>query len=225
MAYAITLSALGILLIIWAGSLSGWFWLLSWLGVNLILLGLAHASGHHRLYSKRADGTLPLWSRLLHLPLLLVTWATWHLYRLSSREAAWHEITPKLVIGRRLIPRELPGEFSNYIDLTTEFEESLPHRESPGYQAVPMLDGSALPAEALLAAVQKLKPGRTFVHCAQGHGRTGLFAVAVLLHQGTAKTVAEALALLREKRPLVRLNDRQKAVVEQFLILLKSSVK
>jgi len=225
MNYAVTLSILGIVLIAWAVSLAGWFWLLAWLGVNLIQLAIAHATGHHRPYAKQADGTLPLWSKLWHLPFLLFTWLTWHLYRVTSREAAWDEISDDLVIGRRLLPHEQPGDFVNYVDLTTEFAEPQPHRDSPGYQSFAVLDGSAPKPEALLVSVRSLKPGRTFIHCAQGHGRTGLFVLAVLLHQEKVKTIEEGLALLRQKRPKVRLNAHQLKVAGQFLTQLHASAR
>lgn len=220
MPYAITLTAIGTLLIFWASSLSSWFWWLIWLGISLIILGFAHATGHHNLYGKRADGTLPLWPKLLHLPFLLFTWATWRIYRMTSREDAWNEITNELVIGRRLLAHEQPGAFTNYLDLTAEFDEPLPHRQLPGYQSFLILDGSAPKAADLLAIIKSLKPGRTFVHCAQGHGRTGLVALAILLHNGKAKTIEEGLALLRQKRPKVRLNTKQMKTAQEFQQLI-----
>jgi protein-tyrosine phosphatase len=53
-------------------------------------------------------------------------------------------------------------------------------------------------------------PGRVYVHCAQGHGRTGLFAAAVLLARGAAATPAEAVARVRAVRPGVRLKPAQR---------------
>src|SRR5205809_1011561 len=104
----------------------------------------------------------------------------WHLMRLISREPARNMVTQQLVVGRRLLAYEREDEFDNFVDLTAEFPEPFPIRSSPSYRSFPILDGSAPSPEALRVAVTSLRPGRTFIHCAQGHGRTGLFALAVL---------------------------------------------
>ncbi len=221
MAYAISLIALGLLLIGWAGSLAGWFWVLAWLGMNMVALGLAHATGFHQLYGKKPDGTLPFSTKLLHFPFLLFAWVTWQLYRITSHEAAWNEVTKDLVIGRRLLANENPDDFTNYIDLTSEFDEPPTHRRRSGYKCVGMLDGSTAKADVLLTALKALPPGRTYIHCAQGHGRTGVFAIAYLLFRGEAKSVDEALKMLKAARPKVQLNRQQRTVAEAFAALLK----
>ena len=69
--------------------------------------------------------------------------------------------------------------------------------------------GAAPDPEALHAAVASLRPGRTFIQCVQGHGRIGLFALALLLHAGVARSVEEGLAMLSAARPGMRLNREQ----------------
>src|SRR4030095_7030576 len=110
---------------------------------------------------------------------------------LFSREPAHTEVNEQLVIGRRLLSSEMKGDFENYIDLTAEFVEPAAIRRRDGYRSFPILDGSAPSPEALEAALSGLRSGRTFVHCAQGHGRTGLFAVALLLRSGAVRTIEE----------------------------------
>jgi protein-tyrosine phosphatase len=51
--------------------------------------------------------------------------------------------------------------------------------------------------------------GTIYIHCAQGHGRTGMFAAAVLLSSGQAATPEEALRLVTSARPGVRLSGDQ----------------
>src|SRR5215510_3209380 len=94
----------------------GWFLLAIWPGCDFLALGIAHARGVHRIFGKRPDGSLPLWSWLVFFPLILYTCAVWHLIRLFSREPAHNSITDDLVVGRRLLPGELNGEFANYVD-------------------------------------------------------------------------------------------------------------
>ena len=209
MKYAFTLTLLGIALILLSASTGASGALLIWLGCDFLLLGIAHFRGAHGLFGKRPDGTLPLWSWIVFGPLLLLSVAVWHLFRLLSPEPAFNRVSDRLMVGRRLLSAERPDEFANYIDLTAEFAEPRIIREAAGYVAFPVLDGSAPSPERLRAAVVRLQPGATFVHCAQGHGRTGLFALAILLSSGAVRSVEEGLGVLTKARPAIRLNAQQ----------------
>ena len=81
-------------------------------------------------------------------------------------EPAQNEVTEQLVVGRRLLPSEFDGEFNNYVDLAAEFWEPAIIRESASYRSFPILDGAAPAPEALREAINTLRPGRTFIHCA-----------------------------------------------------------
>jgi protein-tyrosine phosphatase len=59
-------------------------------------------------------------------------------------------------------------------------------------------------------------PGRVYVHCAHGYGRTGLVVTAVVLARGGAETPAEAIAAVRAVRRGVRLMPSQLAALERF---------
>ncbi len=147
----------------------GWMLLAVWLGGGFLVLGIAHAWGYHHIFGKRANGSLPLWSWLVFLPFLLYTGAVWHVLRLISREPALNEVTEGLVVGRRLLPGEIKGDFENYVDLTAEFPEPRAIRNRAGYISFPVLDGAAPSSVALQDAIRRFRPGRTFIHCAQGH--------------------------------------------------------
>src|SRR5512147_958145 len=167
MSYRHLLTFLGVVLVV-LGLIEGrWFLLAVWLGSDFLALGVAHGRGLHGVFGKRADGTLPFWSWLVFLPLLIYTAAVWHLIRLFSREPARGAVTEQLVVGRRLLASELQGEFDNYVDLTAEFAEPRAIRRAPSYRSFPILDGAAPTPEALRRAVAGLRPGRTFIHCAQ----------------------------------------------------------
>jgi hypothetical protein len=194
----------------------GWMLLAVWMGGDFLILGIAHARGFHRIFGKRPDGSLPLWSWLVFLPLLLYTSAVWHIFRMASLESAQNVITEDLVIGRRLLPGELKGEFVNYVDLTAEFPEPVAIRWRDGYLSFPVLDGSAPRPDALREMMNCLRPGKTYVHCAQGHGRTGLFALAVLLKSGDVQTIDEGLEKLRRVRPGINLTAIQRRCIEEF---------
>jgi hypothetical protein len=216
MSYRHLLTILGLLLIVIGVIERGW-WLPSvWLGANFLALGIAHAAGAHRVLGKRSDGSLPLWSWLVFLPLYTYTTAVWYVLRILSREPAQNTVTDNLVVGRRLLPSEVDGQFDNYIDLTAEFAEPPAIRRSAAYWCFPILDGSAPDPKVLREAVDRLRPGRTFVHCAQGHGRTGLFALALLLRTGTVRTVEEGLRMLRTVRRGTSLSRTQRQCIENF---------
>jgi hypothetical protein len=194
----------------------GWLLLIAWFGCNFFAVGIAHALGAHGIFGKRRDGSLPFWSWLAFFPLIAVSIAVWYGLRLVSGESAQHAVTNDLVIGRRLVPSEVEGEFANYIDLTAEFCEPRAIRRSTGYICFPILDGSAPDVESLREMIARLRPGRTYIHCAQGHGRTGLFTLALMLNSGAVKTVAQGLEKLKAVRPRVGLSAVQRKCIEEF---------
>lgn len=194
----------------------GWAIVMLWPGADFAILGIAHAKNAPGIFGKRSDGSLPIWSWAIFFPLLIYTNIVWVIATLLSREASQNTITDDLVVGRRLSPREVAGEFVNYIDLTAEFPEPTAIRRLKGYQCFPILDGGAPRVKDLNAAIESLRPGRTFVHCAQGHGRTGLFALAILLKRGLVRNPEEGLQKLRTSRPGIRLNKTQRQCVESF---------
>jgi hypothetical protein len=216
MSYRHLLTLLGIVLVVLGLVERGWFLGAVWLGSDFLVLAIAHGRGSHRVFGKRADGTLPLWGWLVFFPLLIYTAVVWHFVRLFSREPASNAVNEQLVVGRRLLATELEGEFDNFVDLTAEFSEPSAVRSSPSYCSFPILDGSAPSPEALRAAVASLRPGRTFIHCAQGHGRTGLFALAVLLRSGVARSVEDGLRMLSAVRPAIRLSRQQYRCIQIY---------
>jgi hypothetical protein len=216
MKYRHTLTLLGVVLILLGLVERSWFLVLIWLGCNFLILGWAYSRNYHRIFGKRTDGSLPLWSWLFFFPFLIYTMFIWHLVRLFSREPSQSTVSEHLVVGRRLLTFEVDGQFDNYIDLTAEFHEPLTIRRSHSYQSFPILDGTSPTPKALRAALAGLRPGRTFIHCAQGHGRTGLFALAVLLSSGKAQNVEDGLEMLTVVRPGIRLSKDQHACIYAF---------
>jgi len=198
----------------------GWLLLSVWLGCDFLVLGIAHGCSAHRVFGKRSDGSLPLWSWIVFLPFLLYTNVVWQIVRTLSREPAHNKVTDNLLVGRRLLPGELDGDFVNYIDLTAEFSEPTAIRRSVAYQCFPILDGSAPDPKALHAFVGSRRPGKTFIHCAQGHGRTGLFALAVLLKSGATRTVSDGLKNLKAVRPGIALTAIQRRCIEDFAAVM-----
>jgi len=194
--------------------------LLCWPGCNFLWLGVAHFTGNHRAFGKRRDGTLPWWSKLLHFPLLSFTTVVWHVERLLKREPACNRVDEHLVVCRRLLSHEVSGECVNFVDLTAEFEEPHAIRQRAGYISYPILNGDAPTPESLLALVSRLEPGQTCVHCAAGHGRTALFALALLFWWGTVTDIETGLQVLRAARPGIHLSRQQLLCIESYAKLV-----
>lgn len=142
----------------------------------------------------------------------------WHLYRLTSREDAFNSIGDDLVVGRRLLPGEVPDEFDHYVDLTSEFEEPRSIREKEGYLCMPIMDAGVPTRLELEHAMARMAKGRTYIHCAQGHGRTGLFALALLYQRGRVANAEDGLKLLRQTRPAISLNRQQQRFIAEYMM-------
>jgi protein-tyrosine phosphatase len=197
--------------------LGAWWHLLHWFALSCFALSAGYAGLGPRVFGKRPDGRLPLWSRILHLPYMLYSECVWQLVRLFNGENPTDAVSAELVVGRRLRPGELPTGVVNYVDLTAETEDPASIRTSTNYINLPILDASVPSSDALHAAVAQLKPGPTFAHCAQGHGRTGLFALALLAERGRIGSFEEGMAQLKSVRPGLALNKAQETFARQYI--------
>ncbi|MHB8865285.1 MAG: phosphatase domain-containing protein [Pirellulaceae bacterium] len=108
------------------------------------------------------------------------------------------------------------------VDLTCEFSEPRTIRSARRYIAFPMLDAATLPSRSLAEFVCCLavEDGRMFIHCAQGHGRTGLITALLLVAKGDVQNADDALLKVQASRPFVRLNAAQLAGLRSAAELL-----
>lgn len=104
------------------------------------------------------------------------------------------------------------------MDLTSEFSEPAAMR-SGDYFCLPILDASIPSLEEFLNGIERVAshPGPIYVHCAEGHGRTALFAAALLIRWSEAENSEQAMARLSAARPLVRLNSEQARFFESAI--------
>lgn len=215
--YAITFFLLGGVVSTFACVLGTWWHLLHWFSLSFFAVSAAYAGLGPCVFGKGADGRIPIRSKILHLPYMIYSECVWKLARFMSRENPIDAVTDDLKIGRRLRVQEVPKNVVNYVDLTAETEDPQAIRSLPGYLALPILDASVPAAAALKATIARLRPGSTFVHCAQGHGRTGLFALALLAERRCIASVDEGMALIKAARPGVRLNRTQEAFIGRYI--------
>jgi protein-tyrosine phosphatase len=217
MKYAVSFFFLGAL-ISYAGFVwGGWGHLLHWAAFNCFLLAIGYAGAGVKIFAKQADGSIPVWVRWIYTPFALYTQTIWHVARKISNENPIDTVSGDLLIGRRLLAEECPVGIVNYVDLTAEFEDPEPIRNKTHYISLPVLDADVPDKEDLRGAISLLKPGLTFVHCAQGHGRTGVFTLALLWERGRIKSFDEGMTLLKKVRPKINLNRKQRHFIRQYM--------
>lgn len=215
MKYGLLFATVAVLLAGTAILHGGWRLLLLWPAISFGVVAIGYLSFGPIIYGKTSQGVLSIFMQLVLLPFLLYLWSVWYALRLVKREPALNQLTDKVYIGRRLLSHEFPDKIDHVVDLTCEFSEPKALR-SCSYYSYPILDGFAPSADKLRQWVGEVAtlPGTVFIHCAEGHGRTGLFAAALLLKTGHSKTPDEALQLIKSKRPLVRLGRHQKVLLD-----------
>lgn len=200
----------------------GLLFVAAWPVVSLLLVAAAYALGTAAVFGKRADGSRARWAQAALFPYLCFARCVWELQTRLSFEPPWHVVHERWVIARRLRLRELPPDVSAILDLTCELTDPRALREHQGYRCRPLLDANTMPATELRELVHSLGlpgEGRLLVHCANGHGRTGLVAAAWLYCQGIDSTPRAALERIRRQRPLVRLRRNQRATLADLVKL------
>ena len=183
----------------------------------MFALSAGYAGLGARIFCKQPDGIIPIWIKILHFPFMLYSYLIWHIARLTSRENAVDRVSANLYLGRRLLPGEVPEGVVNYVDLTAELEDPMSIRDSTNYIKLPILDGDVPGREALRTTLSHLCDEVTYVHCAQGHGRTGLFALAVLAERGIVSSFQEGMAMVKAARPGISLNKEQEDFIRGYI--------
>ncbi len=212
MKYALAFMVLAVLLTTNAAMRGGFAWLLVYPATSFAVVGIAYISSRHELFGKRSGGTLAPVAVLVLAPYLVYVWSIWHVVRLLSREPAVSRVDDELFIGRRLLNEELPVGIQTVVDLTSEFAEPRRLRSVSRYVSFPILDASTRSANEiaeLAVSVAKLA-APIYIHCAQGHGRTGLIAASVLLAAGKADSVDQAVSRLEEARSQLKISGAQR---------------
>jgi hypothetical protein len=184
-------------------------------------LGIAYAffTNKAELLGKRADGRFAWQSALLFLPHLVTVWLYFHAKRvLLWREAPWNEIAEGMVLGRLLLPGEMPADCNVVVDVTAELAEPRNLVEGREYYYVPTLNRFVPRSEEFRWLMETLveRKGKVYIHCGSGKGRSATVAAGLLVLRGAAKDVEEAEMMLREKRSCVRLHPVQRELIRTF---------
>lgn len=212
--------------IFWLAAHGGWNLFLVWPGISFAVVSVAYLSGDVRCFGKRMDGTRHWLACFILLPYLLFTKAVWMAQVTVSREPAAHTVNDSLVVSRRLRLAEMPSDVTHVVDLTCEFTDPRSIRQRWRYTCRPILDAGSAPAAELVSSIRALPPpmnGRLLIHCANGHGRTGMFAAIWLVAHGFATTAEDAITKLRAIRPGIGLRAGQRRVVIEAVNLIWDS--
>lgn len=212
MKYGVLFLIIGVVLLLQGVINGGLYWILLWPGVSFALVASGYLWIGPRVFGKRSDGTMAWYAIASLLPYLLLTWVTWHLVRLTTKEDCFNEVAPGLFVGRRPCGNEIPSNVTLIVDLTAEFTECKSVRAGREYLMFPMLDTGIANADSFQQLVRRVADWSmpVYIHCAQGHGRSGTLAAAVMIARGHATTVDEAVERLRAARPQLDIGRNQR---------------
>ena len=190
-------------------------WLLCWFGLAYLLVGAAYLGTNSRIFGKKPNGKLSIYAQIALFPYLSITWAIWYAMRIFRQEPPYNQMLPDLYVGRRLLANEYPDKFDAVFDLTSEFSEPKAVLARHDYFSLPILDGCGISELALITQLRKIfEEDRVLsIHCAEGHGRSGMVAAAAMLLKGIADQPEAAIRYVQNRRPRVRLNQEQRRTV------------
>ncbi len=216
MKYGIYFLILAALMLSIAFQFAGWCWIMIYPALSFAIVASGYLGGGPRVFGKHSNGKRSLITTVVLFPYFLFALVTWHLVRIVSRESTVNRVDADLYLSRRLLSDELPDGVRAVVDLTCELTDPIFACEN--YHCFPMLDASCPNAYELKEIAERILtfPKPLLIHCAQGHGRTGLVASAVLLAAGKASTSSEALAIVKTVRPGIELNALQRKVLDSF---------
>ncbi len=196
-------AVLAVALITIAAMAGGWAMVLFYPAISFLLVANAYWSGRSNFLQK-SQGRIPFVMQILFAPYLLAVCWTWKFYR--NKDQAYCEITPGVMLGRRLTQNELEALTQQgvvaVLDVAPEVKTRLPEK-SIHYKHIPILDftapSDAQLQEALAFIKQYQTNGKVYIHCALGYWRSASIAAALLVDNG--KTPKQAIHAIINARP------------------------
>jgi hypothetical protein len=182
--------------------------LLLWPAFALLVPAAAYATRRPALFGKRN----PLITFFL-APYLAGAWLN---SRLGHKPAVQH-VASDIWIGRAAGSSGYSRKgFGSVVDVTAEFPGQ---PDGPYYRSVPMLDlipPTAMQLRVGVKAIEDLKNARpTVVYCALGYSRSAAVIATWLVRSGRAASAAEAIGLIRKRRPRVALDRTHESAIEE----------
>lgn len=188
-----------------------------WCATAAGLLSKAYQENDALGLGKMEDGRQSLSGFITFFPYLIPLWIRQFFITRCTKEPAYNEVLPGIFIGKRLsAAKALPKECTTIVDLCAEFPEAKSIRSMPGYKSFPILEASICSKEEFCKFIETLPERGIYIHCGQGHGRTGFFTAAFLLERGYAKSVDEAEKMLVTARPKLKLRKSGRATLANW---------
>lgn len=217
--------------------LGGWWnppaFMFVWAGVSITLVSLAYglelatASGAG-LLRKSSTGHVPLLVSGILFPYTCSRFLKILLYRRITGEAPWTALGPHIYIGGRLFPREINQLRRQGVVAVLDVAAEVPRDWGMGnkgldYEAMPVMDLSVPPVDQLLRGVDWATnhlnlDHKVLIQCTMGHGRSALFAAAVMIATGRASGVPDATAIIQSRRKQARLKRGAARFLEQVFV-------
>jgi hypothetical protein len=198
-----------------------WGLLLVWPAASLAVIAAAYVWLGPHVFHKR-DGRLHPITRVGMFPYLLGGWLTFPHYRRTA--PPWVDVTPRLVLGRRLNEAEARGQIERgvraVLDLTAECEAP-PAFRGLAYRNIPILDLTIPTPRQFADAVAFIRSHATdgkkvYVHCKLGRSRSAAVVAAYLVAEGIAKDASEAVAMVRAARPEIVIGPPAIAALQSY---------
>eukprot|EP01064_Diplonema_japonicum_P038473 TRINITY_DN9350_c0_g1_i2.p1 TRINITY_DN9350_c0_g1~~TRINITY_DN9350_c0_g1_i2.p1 ORF type:complete len:246 (+),score=43.43 TRINITY_DN9350_c0_g1_i2:184-921(+) len=189
-----------------------------WTDVGVMILG------------KDREGRLSWFSIFVFAPYFAVVWFVWGIragyLTFLKGEDKYNMVAPHLYVGRYPFTVDnLPPSIDLIVDLTAEFPAV--YRSGVTYLNIPCLDTDTPEPDVWAAAVEfacsYITADKTvFVHCAYGHGRSGITAALVLVALKQADSIEHALPILTKSRPCIAWHSPQVKAAEEVIRCLQA---
>lgn len=193
-----------------------------WPAAGMIIVALAYLGLGPGIYRK-AEGRLPLSTRILLGPILLGHYLSLVYYRRQCRP--WDAVTPQVLVGRQLddaLATQACAEgVTAVLDLTAESAEARPFLAlAANYRNIQVLDLTRPTFEQMqeMAAfiAYHAQQGRVYVHCKMGYSRSAAAVGAYLLSSARAVDAADVIDQLRRVRPSIIVRPEARQALEEF---------
>jgi protein phosphatase len=202
-------------------ALRPWGLVLVWPAASLAVIAAAYLWFGPHVFHKRGGRLHPV-TRIGLGPYLVGGWLTFPHYRRTA--PPWVDLTPKLVLGRRLKDAEARAQVERgvraVLDLTAECEAP-PAFRALAYRNIPILDLTIPTPRQFADAVEFIRAhaadgGKVYLHCKLGRSRSAAVAAAYLIAEGIAKDAEEAVAMVRTARPEVVIGSNAVTALKRY---------
>ncbi|SDB89808.1 phosphatase PAP2/dual specificity phosphatase family protein [Acinetobacter boissieri] len=208
-------------------------WLL-WPSLSLLMVALIYMCLNASAFQKNSHGRMSVAVLILLTPYLIAAWVNSRLWTRKKPQPSLiiqnETHFPKhiqLYLGRISRFKTLQ-QFDGLLDTCAELPVSVPAMCK--YQLTPILDLTTPTlaqlqhgAEALESLVQKLDTHKTtsniLISCALGYSRSACVLAAWLIYYRHAKTVQDAVNIIKVSRPFVVLKLNHLQVLQQLLLI------